>query len=332
MSSIVEVAKLAGVSTATVSRVLSGKGYVSKKTRELVNQVIEELGYKPSKTASVLARRKKYSIGVVFSERILNLEKKGTKPFAGDGFYSFVYKGIKDRVEKFGFQMEILSMEKQKEAFSDNYDGFLLVGGDFTIDDIQQYQRSKKQFVLIDQHLRGYSIDSVVSNGYDGAISCIEYLIKMGYRKIFHIHGPLSHYGFKDRFDGYVEGMKMHGFFPRTFLCDDINDDFNIIIPQIIKHNGMPDCIFAGNDNMAKKILDYLLSEGYQVPDDIALVGFDDMLFSSIIKPALSTIKVYKYEMGDLAVERLRQLLYDENVHPVKILLHTTFVKRESCD
>jgi len=331
MSSIVEVAKLAGVSTATVSRVLSGKGYVSKKTRRLVNQVIEELGYKPSKTASVLARRKKHSIGVVFSERILNLEKKGTKFFTGDGFYSFVYKGIKDKAEKFGFRMDILAREEQKENFSDDYDGFLLIGGDFTIDDIRQYQRSKRQFVLIDQHLRGYSVDSVVSSGYDGAISCIDYLIKKGYKKIFHIHGPLSHYGFKDRFDGYIEGMKIHGFFPRTFLCDDINDDFYIIIPQIIKHNGMPDCIFAGNDNMAKKILDYLLSEGYQVPDDIALVGFDDMLFSSFIQPALSTIKVYKYEMGDLAVERLRQLLYDENIHPVKISLHTTFVNRESC-
>jgi LacI family transcriptional regulator len=93
----------------------------------------------------------------------------------------------------------------------------------------------------------------------------------------------------------------------------------------------MPDCIFAGNDNMAKKIMHYLISEGYKIPEDIALVGFDDMLFSSLMNPALSTVKVYKYEMGDLAVDRLRQLIYEEDIHPVKISLHTTFIKRDSC-
>ncbi len=331
MSSIVEVARLAGVSTATVSRVISGKGYVSEKTKIIVNQVIEELGYKPSKTASTLARRKKHKISVVFSQRIINLEKKGSHFFESDGFYSIVYKGIKDKAEKYGIDFDIHVLERHSNSISNIYDGFLLVGGDFTIEDIEKYKKANKPFVLIDQHLKGYSIDSVVSNGYDGAISCINYLIKNGYNKIFHIHGPLSHYGFKDRFDGYVDGMQMHGFFPRTFLCDDINDDFNIIIPQIIKHTGIPDCIFAGNDNMAKKIMCYLLSEGYKIPEDIALVGFDDMLFSSQLNPALSTVKVYKHEMGDLAVDRLRQLIYEENIHPVKISLHTTFIKRGSC-
>jgi LacI family transcriptional regulator len=75
----------------------------------------------------------------------------------------------------------------------------------------------------------------------------------------------------------------------------------------------------------------YLISEGYKIPEDIALVGFDDMLFSSLMNPALSTVKVYKYEMGDLAVDRLRQLIYEEDIHPVKISLHTTFIKRDSC-
>src|SRR6056297_579379 len=168
MSSIVEVAKLAGVSTATVSRVLSGKGYVSDKTKRIVNQVIEELDYQPSKTASVLARRKKYKIGVVFSDRIIKLEKKKGQYFSADGFYSIVYKGIKDKAEKYGFKMDILVLEKQSKDFINDYDGYLLVGGDFTPDDIQQYKQTKKPFVLIDQHLKGFSLDSVVSNGYDG--------------------------------------------------------------------------------------------------------------------------------------------------------------------
>src|SRR6056297_2006221 len=134
MSSIVEVAKLAGVSTATVSRVISGKGYVSEKTRKMVNQVIEELGYKPSKTASVLARRKKHKIAVVFSQRIINLEKKQSRFFESDGFYSIVYKGIKDKTDKYGIDLDIHVLEKQSNPLCDNYDGFLLVGGDFTIE------------------------------------------------------------------------------------------------------------------------------------------------------------------------------------------------------
>jgi LacI family transcriptional regulator len=82
---------------------------------------------------------------------------------------------------------------------------------------------------------------------------------------------------------------------------------------------------------MAKKILAYFSKSGFRVPEDIGLAGFDDAIFASTISPSLSTVKVYRYEMGDLATERIRQLLYDENIHPVKISLHTSFIKRDSC-
>jgi LacI family transcriptional regulator len=331
MSSINEVAKLAGVSTATVSRVISGKGYVSEKTKKIVLEVIEELEYSPSKAASGLARRKVFNIGVVFSRRLINYENQTGKDFSGSGFYSIVFKGIREKAKKLNMNTTVLELEKQREQIDSGFDAYLLVGGDITVEDVIMYEKINKPCLLVDQHIKGYSVDSVVSNGYDGAVRCMDYLMEKGYKKIFHIHGSLSHYGFKDRYEGYRDTMKTNGFFPRTFLCDDINVDFNQIIPQIIKHNGVPDCIFAGNDSMAKRILAYLSDEGYRIPEDIALVGFDDAVFASSLTPALSTVKVYRYEMGDLAIERIRQLLYDENIHPVKISLHTSFIKRDSC-
>jgi LacI family transcriptional regulator len=207
----------------------------------------------------------------------------------------------------------------------------LLIGGDISVEDVTLFRENQKPFILVDQHLKGCSVDSIVSNGYDGTVSCVSHLIEKGYRKIFHIHGPLLHYGFKDRYEGYRDTMKQYGFFPRTFLCDDIKDDFDVLLPQIFKHEGVPDCIFAGNDSMAKKILAYFSKSGFRVPEDIGLAGFDDAIFASTISPSLSTVKVYRYEMGDLATERIRQLLYDENIHPVKISLHTSFIKRDSC-
>ncbi|HOO33658.1 MAG TPA: LacI family DNA-binding transcriptional regulator [Thermotogota bacterium] len=330
MSSINDVARLAGVSTATVSRVISGKGYVSEETRKIVQKVIEELEYTPSKTASGLARRKNFRIGAVFSERILNYEKNDGRDFLGDGFYTTVFRGIKEKAGKLNMTVNILMLEDQRKQISSDYDAFLLIGGDVTEEDVLLFRACEKTFILVDQHLKGCSVDSVVSNGYDGAVSCVTHLIEEGYSRIFHIHGPLLHYGFKDRYEGYRDAMKQYGFFPRTFQCDDINDDFNLLLPQIFKNEGMPDCIFAGNDSMAKKIMTFFHKAGYKVPDEIALAGFDDAVFASTMSPSLSTVKVYRYEMGDLAVERIRQLLYDENVHPIKISLHTSFIKRDS--
>jgi len=331
MSNIKDVAKLAGVSTTTVSRVVSKNGYVSSETREIVMKVIEELGYSPSKTASRLARRKHFTIGLVISQRIVKLEKKDGILFSAAGFYSIVFRGIKEKSKKLNMSVKTLILEEERKKISSDCDGYFLLGGDITIDDVEIFKKSHKPVLLVDQHIHGQSLDSVVSDGYDGAISCTNYLINKGYKKIFHIHGPLSHYGFKERYDGYRDSMKSHGFLPRTFLCDDINDDFDLLVPQIFAISGVPDCIFGGNDSIAHRILYYLLHTGYKVPEDMGLVGFDDSIVASVIKPNLSTVKVYRYEMGDVAVERMRQLLYGENIHPIKMSLHTKFIKRESC-
>jgi len=332
MSTIKDVAKFAQVSTTTVSRVLTGNGYVSEKTKKVVLKAIEELGFKPSKGAAELARRKKHRIGVVISRRIQKLEYENGELLSNEGFYSIVHKGIKDKSQEYNIELTILILEEQRENLSVEYDGYLLMGGDITYEDVIRFRgKENKPVILVDQHIQGFAFDSIVSNGYDGARNCIGHIIKRGYTKIFHIHGPLSHYGFKERYDGYRDAMKINGLLPMTFLCDDINDNLDILLPQIIQNYGVPDCIFAGNDSIAGKLYTHLNELGYEIPNDIGIVGFDDAIFASLIKPALSTVKVFRYEMGSLAIDRIKQLLYGENIHPVKMSLHTEFIQRDSC-
>ncbi len=332
MSNIKDVAKLAKVSTTTVSRVITGNGYVSDKTRNIVMKAIEELGFKPSKEAVGLARRKRYAVGVVISRRIQKLECEDGAILSKDGFYSIVYGGIKDKAEEYNIELKILILEEQREKLNESLDGYLLVGGDITLEDVYAFKGVNcKPVILVDQHIQGKGIDCVVSNGYDGARNCIEHIIGEGYKKIFHIHGPLSHYGFKERYDGYRDAMKINGLLPLPFLCDDINDNMGLLLPQIFQNYGFPDCIFAGNDGIAVKLYSHLNGMGYEIPEDVGVVGFDDAIFASLVKPALSTVKVFRYEMGSLAIDRVRQLLYGENIHPVKISLHTEFIQRDSC-
>lgn len=322
MTRLIDVAKLAKVSTATVSRVINNNGYVSAKVRERVIKAIEELGYQPAKAARFLAKSgQNFDVGVVADDWVL---KSITTVI--DEFYSIVYKGIIDFSKNHRMNIHLLDVN----SWDENADGFLLVGGGITKELVKEVKKTKKPMVLVDQYLPGLKVDYVVSDGYDGAVFAVDKLIFKGMKRIVHIHGPLSHFGFRDRYDGYMATMEMHGFMPKSYEFDEINDNMSAIIDIMLRSYGKPDAIFGSNDTAAIRAMEELKLRGFKIPDDVSIVGFDDIMSASLVSPKLTTLKIFKYDLGSIAARRLFNLLMGEEKHPVKISLFTQYIERES--
>ncbi len=323
-----EIAKKAGVSIATVSRVINNSQNVAPETREKVLRVLKEYGFQTDPWARRLANKKrKINVTILLSTRL----QKAFHPGAS-GFYERVVKGIENATRWENLQTRIKNLEKtiEKKDFKDT-DGVIFVGGDTTESHVKVLQGLGIPMVLVDQYIPTLKVDCVVSNGFDGASFAVSRLISKGLKRIVHIHGFLDHFGFKDRYDGYVTTMEKYGLLPTTYEYDDeIMEDMAPIIRRILNTKGVPDAIFASNDAIALKTMETLKEFGLRVPKDVSVVGFDGSEEGRLHKPSLSSLKIPMEEMGSLAIKRLLDIIYGEDVYPVRISLFTEFVKGES--
>ncbi|SHH52394.1 LacI family DNA-binding transcriptional regulator [Thermosipho atlanticus] len=322
MVTIEDVAKKAGVSTATVSRVINNVGNVSEKTKMKVWKAINELNYKPKILASALARhRERFLVGICESERLKNMEKEKIVP----EFYTVILTALEQIGEEYGLKFCKMNLFSPTEC-----DAYILVGGDTTKEVVEMYRELGKPFLLLDHYIPGEKVDCIVTNGFDGAYYATSYLIKKGLRKIFHIHGPLNSYGFKGRYDGYTSAMKEAGLLPKYYEYDDVKNNMDDVIEFMLRKNDIPEAIFASNDITAMRIIKELKKRNIKVPDEVSIIGFDDIISAKDFEPSLTTLKVFKDEMGSLAATRIYELLVGHNVHPVMVSLFTKFIKRKS--
>lgn len=155
-------------------------------------------------------------------------------------------------------------------------------------------------------------------------------LISKGLKKIVNIHGPLSHFGFKDRFDGYISAMEGAGYLPKAYEYDEDNDNMSAIIDLLLSRYGLPDAVFGCNDTAAIRAMEELQARGIKIPEEVSILGFDDIVNSSATTPSLTTFKIFKHEMGVVGSRRLQSLLIGNEPRPTKISLFTEFVQRES--
>jgi len=318
MASIDDVARLAGVSIATVSRVLNNRGYVSEKTKLKVWKAVRELGYKPQKSARTLASRRLFKVALVISDRIKKLLKNET-----GNFYAIVLQAIKDVESSFRFSTAPLILESSDPK---GFDGFLLIGSDATAEQVMFYRKYGK-VVLVDHYIDGLGIDCVVSDGYDGVYKVVQDFVQRGFENIVHLHGPLRFYGFKDRHRGYTEAMQRNGLLPVCYEYDDLHEEITPVLKKIFRDRKVQ-VLICSNDIIAIRALKELKSWGYRIPEDVSVIGFDDIPQAE--RESLSTLRVQKYEMGLIAAERLYELLIGHGHHPYRMCLYTDFVKRSS--
>jgi DNA-binding LacI/PurR family transcriptional regulator len=328
MITIHDVAKRAEVSISTVSNVINKTKFVSDDLVRRVNTAVQELKYSANPIAQGMKIKHTKTIGIITAD-LCGL------------FYPYVLKGMYDVLNTKGYRLNILDSEgghdnlggikKFQESIAglvrDRVDGIVFastVPEEIEADIIREVMnlpsfRKNTGFVCIEKNLSKYGIDSVFADSEAGAEKAATHLIETGCRRIGHITGPFFVTIAQDRVRGYKKAMKRGGL--------EVDDNRMIAHGDYTHKSGymamkellrkMPDIdgVFAANDQMSVGALKALMEAGKRVPEDVKIIGYDDVFISSVLDPPLSTIHVQKYRMGKNAAELLFAQL-DEKREP----------------
>jgi len=325
---IINVATEAGVSVGTASRVINNDAHVAPQTRERVLDVMLRLGFVPNRQARSLAGGKSNIIGVL-------------APDLGTGYIGEIIRGIDAELGLTGYDLMLFTTHRTaaKEA---NYvanlakgmvDGLLLVLPRNPSDYIGILTRREFPFVLIDHQGNGDRCPAVGATNWQGAYNATEYLIKLGHKRIGFITGSLDLGGAVDRLAGYKSALRTYHapvdlslIYEGTFF----QPDGYAGATALLSLDNPPTAIFASNDVMAMGAMDAVRTLGLRVPDDISIVGFDDIPQAELIRPALTTVRQPLEQMGRVATQLLLDLLKNPLKQINRIELPTELVVRSS--
>jgi len=327
---IKDIAKLASCSTATVSRVMNNHPSVSEKTRSKIKQIIENYSYRPSNIARSLIRKKTGTIGLVFADI--------TNPF-----YAEIAKGIEDEARKCNYSVIFCatndSQEIQREYIhllrENRVDGMIFASIRLYDPDVVKLVIEGIPLVLVNRRLEGLRPDSVALDNVKGAYLAVKHLIKHGHKKIAVIRGVSDFSTDVDRFEGYKNALIEHGLNIEDAFVK--RGDFKrgggySASKEILKMRNRPTAIFATSDDMALGAWEAILESRLRIPQDIALVGFDDINFASFKGVELTTVSQRKDEMGIKAVRLLMErIMHKGEKVSRQILLQPKLIIRKSC-
>ena len=299
MASIREVAKRAGVSPATVSRVINGTARVDEEKRERVEKAIEETGFRPNELARALYRKSSKIIGVIvpdienpfFSELAKAIEKE-----AYEQEYRILLCNSDDQKEK---ELANLQMLAQLQA-----DGVILMTN--TGEKSQSYEAVSMPIVFVDRRLDEMGQTSVIeADHYAGGKLAAEHLIACGCRKITCIRGPQELSSGKKRYEGYREVCRQYSMKERFVDSTYKYEDGAKAAEEVLRRYPDTDGIIACNDMTAVSVYKVLQKRGYRVPEDIQIIGFDGVKFGRFLTPELTTVAQPIKEMGKCAVQMI---------------------------
>jgi len=324
-----DVAAEAGVSFGTVSRVINNDVHVKKETRERVLEAIDRLDYVANRQARSLAGGKTNSIGLLV-------------PDLGTAYIGEIIRGIDMELSLADLDLIVYTTHRaaHKEASyvtnlaSGMVDGLLLVLPRQPLDFIDTLSGLDFPFVLIDHQGTGEDCPAVGATNWSGGFNATEYLIKLGHKRIGFITGSMDLGCSKDRLEGYRSALRMYHVEEIPELIYEGNffqQDGYAGASALLDLPEQPTAIFASNDVMAMGVLDAVRNRGLRVPEDISVIGFDDIPQASLIKPGMTTINQPLEKMGRVATQILLDMLENQGKEPKRIELPTSLVIRESC-
>lgn len=333
MSTIRDIARKARVSPSTVSRALKGSDTISVETRRKIKKIAQDLSYVPNRAAQILIGQKRPShkdpafLSIVYeSEITLN-----------DSYFSTLIKGMVDEASRDGFATAIFSLENTYDAIlnlarplRDMFTAGLILVGNIEERRIPLLLKHCPNIVIVDKPSR--LVTSVINDNERGAYDAVSYLIRTGVKRIALIHGPQNHYFTLPMQAGYRRALAEAGipFDPSLWFEGGFHIESGYVgMKRLLKRNPVPEGVFS-NDEMAVGAMKALKEEGYSVPGDIAVFGFDNINISTIVEPSLSTVKVEYEFMSRTAVRKAIENSAKGKIVPVNITIPVELIIRES--
>lgn len=307
-ASIYDVAKQAGVSVVTVSRVINGVKTVRTSSKEKVFRAIEDLGYQPSAAARTLAKGRTNVIGMLV-------------PGLMDPFLMGVVKSADRALQREGMFLALSILEEEKAPAEwgnflfqeDRVDGILLLTPVNERACVEQLKLKQIPFVIIDNQLYPYTELSVVVDNYFGGYEAGKAFIETGHKQIAHIGGPEDIQSANERCSGFLKALEEVGSEPFGLTRGEFSVEAGIrFVEEAISRGTLPDAIFAADDYIAFGVIDALRKAGFSVPEDVSVIGFDDHPFCSSLRPRLTTFAQPAEKLGETAVAVLMQRIRGE--------------------
>ncbi|GAB6108694.1 LacI family DNA-binding transcriptional regulator [Fusibacter bizertensis] len=327
---IKEIAKLADVSIATVSKVVNHKDqHISELTRKRIFDLIEEYNYVPNRVASSMITKKTNSIGLII-------------PDITNPFFPEVARGVEDYANLAGFHV-VLCNSDNNPAKEISYiamlqekmvDGIIFTSSSLRKNSSKEFLKFQIPVITVDRDIEDLKTQGKITvDNINGAYSGVSYMIERGYKKILHLAGPLSSKPSVDRHKGYLKALEDHNipYDDTLFYEGNYTAEWGYTgAKEALEHTIAFDSIFCGNDMIAIGAIKALKEFGLNVPDDIGVVGFDDIYMATVVTPNLTTICQPNYKMGYKAAEMLIELI--KNPHRVldDVVLKTELIIRES--
>lgn len=325
---IKDVANAAGVSVATISRVLSNPDMVRPATKEHVLQVIKEMNYQPNVLARQLRTQTTKAVIVI----VPNIE---------NSFFHGILSGIGSEAERQGYQMLIADLKSQPslekhyfEAIQQRQiDGIISLSANIT-QKLETLIAERYPLVMVVQCVPNYMIPSVSIDNISASKALMTHLIRLGHRNIAHLTVSPMQIPYQDRLNGYVSALEEHNIPVDSELISygepAIKGGYDQMWTLLAKQKKFT-AVFAAGDTIAIGAMKALKDQGLRIPEDCAVVGFDDIDLSAVWEPALTTIRQPKEMMGRIAFQKLLSLMQNESVAVSQEYLPYELVIRKSC-
>ncbi|CAN5468158.1 LacI family DNA-binding transcriptional regulator [soil metagenome] len=325
---IKDIAREAGVSTATVSHVINKTKFVSDTTRERVEQAIKKFDYHPNAHAQSLALGRSKIIGLLVSD-------------ISNPFFPEVIKSIEAAVIGAGYNLFLLNtnyetdrtIEYIQRLIQMKVAGIILMIAEFDEALIKEAKRKKTSFVFQDLGFVGEKVSNIIWDYAIGIDEAVQHLVSLGHTNIVHIAGSHEIHSAGVRRQAFIDSMKRHlpqASQPKIYEGDFRFEGGRLAASKVLKEKNLPTGVIVANDLMALGAMQEFKAAGLHVPDDISIVGFDDISFSTLSEPALTTVCSPRVEFGRRAVEALLLTVNKPHQQGIEVIIPTYLIKRDS--
>ena len=325
-----ELAKIAKVSPASVSIVLNNKNGVSEKTRARVLKIAEENDY------SINFRKNKKKIQDVLLLKFLG---SGMLVEENQSFISTIIDAIGNELSQHNYRLTVYiennSMEEVlKKVVFDNFCSVIIIGTEIPREWYKMFYKIPVPYVVVDNPVSGINCRSITMDNYSNVYLALEYLKEQGHKQIGYLRSSMTNENLDERTEAYRKWAK--------FLHFDVVDEAEFLLkPTLVgayedmckhleKAPKLPTCMYADNDTIALGVIKALKEHGYKIPDDVSIVAMDDIPFSSISSPTLTTVRVQKEKIGQIAVLQLLESANNPAYQNIKIRITGELIVRSS--